>query len=225
MSRKFNLFSRASFAALAAAATGGATVTGDPDDENPEAGPKPDEPNPDTNDGAADDAKPAGEGSPEAGADAEAALQVVPVADATAVAAEQFAAGRKAENARTAAVLGSDIGKANVAMATWMLSTSPDASADAIIAQLSTMPGAVKAGAAAPAATVIPDTSVDLGNASAAAALGGEVDADGTAVWKEVQGESPVPKADGGRFVLPAAAITTGGASLASPPAVRPTGN
>lgn len=70
--------------------------------------------------------------------------------------AEGVAEGAQAERARTAAVFASAEGKANMAMAAWMLGTNPAASAEAIVAQLKTMPA--PAAAAAPAGAVSAQT-------------------------------------------------------------------
>lgn len=243
---KFNLFSRSALASMAAAAVGigldAPAKPGEDEDEDPEAGPTPDDPEEtqeETDAGMDKSGKKkcgveeGGAAEPTAAAAATpGADDVVSVADATAVAADQFAAGRKAERERTAAVLGSDIGKANPAMAGWMLSSSPDANADAIIAQLKTMPGA-----AAPAAgQSIPDTNVDLGKPGAAAAVAEGGGTSGDDVWADVQGtkgsDAPVVASDAGRATLAALqagarTVNTGGAAASTPstPAVVPTGN
>ena len=226
---KFNLFSRSALASMAAAAVGiGLDAPGKPDeDEDPEAGPTPDDPEEtqeETDAGADKTGKKKCDGE-EPGAAA--ASPAAPAADA----ADQFAAGRKAERERTAAVLGSDAGKANPAMAGWMLSSSPDASADAIVAQLKTMPVA----SAAAGGQSIPDTNVDLGKPGAAAAVAeGAGAADD--VWADVQGTkgsaAPVVASDAGRATLAAIqagarTVNTGGAAASTPstPAVAPTGN
>lgn len=221
--QKFNLFTRSALASMAVAVGLGAAAADDPkpgEEEDPEAGPGPDE-GAEQVDEPADAAAEAAAAAPAAPA----ATDVVPVTDAVAVAAEQFNAGRKAERDRTAAVLGSPEGKANTAQAGWMLSSAPDASADAIVAQLKTMPGA-----AAPAA--IPDTGVDLGNAGAAGAVATGA-ADAVDVWAEVQGTSakdaPVVSSDAGRATIAALqaggrTVNTGGAAVTTP-AVQPTGN
>lgn len=231
---KFNLFGRSALASMAASVGLGIPAADAPrenDDDNPEAGPKPadtpEQPTP-----AATPDTPSTDAAPADNAGADAAVGVVTLADANAHAADQYAAGRKAERERTAAVLGSDIGKANPSMAAWMLSTSPDAGADAIIAQLGTLPGAAPAASTAPAG--IPDTNVDLGKPGAAAAVadgGGEPSGDD--IWKDVQGKNtaPVVNSDAGRATL--AALNAGartvnvGGNAASPatPAVAPTGN
>jgi hypothetical protein len=117
----------------------------------------------------------------DAGADAQPQGDFVTVADAVAAATEAKAEGHKAgfaaANARMGAVLGSDAGKANPAMAAFML-TNTEASAETIIGQLATMPaGAAAPAPAAPAAPAgdspadrIQATTpvVDLGGAAAA---------------------------------------------------------
>lgn len=228
--RKFSLFSKTaltSMAAAAAATTGGAPREND--DDNPEAGPVPED-----DDKPAPVAKPADAGSVDGDEGAEAGTQVVTFADATAHGTEQFAAGRKAERERTAAVFGSDIGKANPSMAAWLLSTGADASAEAIITQLTGMPGASAAAPApAPAAGGIPDTNVDLGNASGAAAAvaEGAGDKSGDDIWADVQGKNtaPVVSSDAGRSTIAAlqsgARTVTVSGTVPSAPAVPATGN
>lgn len=79
-------------------------------------------------------------------------VDVVTVTDAQAAVAAAETRGATAERTRTSAVLASDAGKANPMMAAWMLEHNASASADAIIAQLGTMPASAVAPAAAPAA-------------------------------------------------------------------------
>ena len=225
--RKFNLFSRSALTSMAAAA-GLVSLDGGekPAEKDPEAGPASDE-----GEEGVDDAsdtgevvvlpedKPAGEPKPEVGA-----VDVVSVVDANAHAADQFAAGCKAERDRTTAVLGSDAGKANMTMAAWMLSSSPNASADEIVAQLKTMP------VGATVRQSIPDTNVDIGRGDAAAA---QDDApSGDAAWAAVQGtadnKAPVVASDASRATIAALAagaktVSTGGNALPTP-AVAPTG-
>lgn len=84
---------------------------------------------------------------------AETPVDVVTLADAQAAVAAAKIEGAAAERTRTAAVLGSDAGKANPSMAAWMLEHNASVPADAIIAQLGNMPAAAAAPAPAPAAT------------------------------------------------------------------------
>ncbi len=231
---KFNLFSRASLASLAAAAAGGLGIGLDapkPDELDPDVPPVPGEgegEDEDKNGKPAD--KPEGE---DVDASAFAGQEIVLKDDAVAVAAEQFTAGRAAERARTAAVLGSDEGKANPAMAGWLLGATPDAKAEDIVAQLKTMPAGASTPAPAPAAG-IPDTDVDLGRPAAKDALNDRGAADGQGdVWDDVQGTkngaSAVVPADAGRMALAAisagATLVTTGAAASPAPAVVPTGN
>lgn len=222
---KFNLFSRASFHALAAGVGLAAPVAegGKPDgdgEDDAEAGPLPGDP-------PAEDpaALPAA-----ASAQALPAAEVVLVSDAAAVAEDRFQAGRQQERARTAAVLGSEAGQANMAMAAWMLENNPDATAQAINTRLGTMP----AGASTAAAEAIPDTEVSLGRGDAAAALAaGGTATDGDKIWADVQGQpmlgTTVIGSDASRATLAAIAagaqIVQANGAPASAPAVPPTGN
>jgi hypothetical protein len=225
--RKFTLFSRSALTSMAAVAgLAPSTAEEAPDGEDPEAGPVPDDGEEEvvgaTDEGTGVKPKDKPEGEPEAG------VEVVTLADAQAHAAAKFADGRKAERERVAAVLGSDQGKANTAMAAFMLSTSPDASADDIIKHLSTMPSAPVLSASP---VTIPDTNVDLGKPGAASAATGET-GKGSDVWDEVQGtgaSAPVVSSDASRATLAAIAagaktVNTGG-NANSAPAVVPTGN
>lgn len=117
---------------------------------------------------AASTEQPAGEGLTEA--QVEPMLQAAKAEGVT----EGTQAGADAERARTAAVFGSTEGQANMPMAAWMLESSPNASADSIIAKLATMPKATTvASTTEPAAPVGKVTTplaetpkADLGNAS-----------------------------------------------------------
>lgn len=66
--------------------------------------------------------------------------------------AEGVAQGAQAERERSAAVFASDEGRANMAMAAWMLAANPVAPADAIVAQLKTLP--ISASGPAPVSAV-----------------------------------------------------------------------
>lgn len=239
---KFKLFARSSIAALAAnagLADLGAEGGRPNDDLDPEAGPKPEDPE-EGEEGVDAEGKPMKKDKPAcegdaaaaaaaaAGVEAAAEVPVVALADAQAVAGEQFQAGMKAERERTTAVLSSDDGKANPTMAAWMLSSSPNATAESIITQLAAMPSAYKTAQA----RVIPDTNVDLGRGAAADVLGSG--ADGDNVWATVQGSkvaatAPVVPSDRGSHA--AAALASGasfvmtGAAQPKTPAVAPTGN
>lgn len=239
---KFNLFARSFKSATAASAAAAALAAGEVSPQKPEddpevpgeddedegtgappvdAGPKP-KPNPGCVDGE--------DGDADAGAAADGGGFVL-MADAEAVAASQFAEGRKAERDRTAAVLGSDEGRGNPQMASWMLANSPDAGADQIIAGLKNLPAGAKA-AAAPAYQEVPDTGVDLGNAAAAAIEDGRTAAqDADDVWAKTQGTEPGAT---GVFVSPdagartTAAIKAGARTVNTPapsqPVIPPTG-
>lgn len=112
--------------------------------------------------------------------------------------AEGQAAGAKAERERSAAVFASEEGKANMTMAAWMLGANPDASADAIVAQLKTMPAQASAGA--PAAEDAPKKQlqqqlgatplVDLNGGQPGAQADGGASAanDVNKLWDDVQG-------------------------------------
>lgn len=215
---KFNLFARSalrSATALAAVAGVGAGS------EDPATPLDPDEDEDETT-GEVEAGKPKKmEASAEASA--EAGVDVVTLADANAHGVAQFAAGIAAERARTATVMGSDAGRGNAEMASFMLSNT-DAAADVIITQLGTLPSPVLqlAAISSIAGQIIPDTGVDLGSAGAAAALSGTGDTSN--IWAEVQGTAKPSASDRGPFTARAASVTTGGAILSSP-AVRQTGN
>jgi hypothetical protein len=231
---KFNLFSRSAFQALAAgigAPTGAAAAaSSDDEDDDGQAGPAPSDEPQDPPAGDPSDTQPTVDTPADAADPAASADAVVALADAQAVAAERYDAGRKAERARFSAVMSSPAGQANYAMAAWMLENSPEASAEAIVAKLGTIP----AGTAAAGAQPIPDTDVDLGKPGAAAALSEGASADD--VWASVQGtaaaDAPVVSSDAGRMT--AAALAAGArtvnaqvpaAPAVSTPAIRPTGN
>lgn len=83
---------------------------------------------------------------------ADTTVDVVTLADAQAAVAAAEIRGATAERTRTAAVMGSDAGKANPIMAAWMLEHNASVPADAIVAQLGNMPASAVAPGAAPAA-------------------------------------------------------------------------
>lgn len=106
--------------------------------------------------------------------------------------AEGVTAGATAERERTSAVFASEAGQANMPMAAWMLESSPNASADAIIGKLATMPKATVATTAAPAPAATVTTPLastpkpDLGGGTAANdgnADGGTSQADVDSSW------------------------------------------
>jgi len=89
--------------------------------------------------------------------------------------ADGLAAGATAERERTSAVFASEAGQANMPMAAWMLESSPNATAEAIIGKLATMPKAAPvattAAPAAPAAVTTPlskTPAADLGGSGTA---------------------------------------------------------
>ena len=174
-SPKFNLFSKASLSAL----VGGLRA------DAADAAPKPGEPAPNDDGGAETTDEPADEGQPkttqpsdtpadgeegeegEGGPDAAAGpAEVVAMNDAIAVADARYTAGRADANARMSAVFASAGALANPSLAAFLLSNAPDASADAVIAQLGSAP---KGSAPAAAAGGIPDTDIDLGRGDAQA--------------------------------------------------------
>jgi hypothetical protein len=231
---KFNLFSRSALSSMAAVAASAGLVPvaeggAKPEDKDPEAGPLPAD---EDGDDAAAAGKPVDKKNCEEDAAADgtaAAADVVLVADAAAVANEQFIAGRNAERERTATVLGSDEGKANPAMAGWMLANNADASAASIVAGLKLLPTAMQS---ASTSAAIPDTNVNLGRGDAEAALG--MGASGDDVWADVQGSAPksaapVLASDAGSMARAAlasgASLVTTAASAPTTPAARPTGN
>lgn len=148
-------------------------------------------------------------------------------------------AGATAERERTAAVFTSDAGKANMAMAAWMLSSSPAATSESIIGQLAQMPqGAAPAAAAAAAAPITTPLAhtpkIDLGGGQGAAS-GAEEGVDKAAaadLWAESNAE--IAQGAGYRPLSGSASITApgamngqpGGAAVAhvAPVAVPPTG-
>jgi hypothetical protein len=121
-------------------------------------------------------------------AQADDTVDVVTLADANAAVADAEIRGATAERTRTAAVLASDAGKANPSMAAFMLNTTPNATADQIIAHLGTLPAAAAAAAPAPAAAT-PAITVPLAETPiitvGAGANGGEAEApvDATKFW------------------------------------------
>lgn len=140
--------------------------------------------------------------------------------------AEGVSVGAKAERERTAAVLGSAEGKANMAMAAWMLASSPDATAESIIAQLKTCPAQAAAPAPKPSALTTPlaeTPTVDLtgGNAAEAAIDGAAPEIDSAAIWDSVQAEGS--KRFYGSAFGAVAPIAQGGMNGAT--ALLPTGN
>lgn len=166
-------------------------------------------------------------GDPDEGPEAEA--QVVTVADASAHASEQYAAGRAAANTRWSTVFASAEATANPALAAFLCVNAPDASAESIVGQLKAMPGASAPAAPAPAAQVIPDTNIELAAGDPLAAL------DTTASEKDPWAESSarvfgstagmVTSSDAGPSYMP---VTQGGMSFTPPsmPAgAPPTGN
>lgn len=223
---KFSLFSRSSLRSMAAAAVGApapAATGGDPEDDDPEAGPQPGDPEDPPAD-PADHPAPADPPADPADPQDASAPKVVTLEDATAVAGEQHAAGRAAERARTAAVFGDKAALANPSMAAWMLQNSPDASADSIIKQLANMPASA---AHAGASDQIADTNVSLGRGAAADMLG--AGAEGADVWSSVQGSAQTRR---NTTVVPSdagaksrAAIAAGAQTVnTTAPAVQPTG-
>ncbi len=113
--------------------------------------------------------------------------------------AEGVAEGTKAAQDRMNAVFSSDAGKANLPMAAWMLAET-NASADAIIAKLASMPAAAApvaaapataTPAAAPAATQAQVIGAALATTPKVAITGANdgTDAfDADAMWKDIQG-------------------------------------
>lgn len=112
---------------------------------------------------------------------------------------EGIAEGARLERERSAAVFASDEGKANMTMAAWMLGANPTATADAIVAQLKTMPAAAAPANADTGGT--PSTQplkqrlaatplIDLtsGKPGAQADTGADAVADTNKMWDEVQG-------------------------------------
>lgn len=152
---KFKLFSRAAATALIA---GKAPAGLSADVLEIPAGEGEDGQGDDQGDGS--DGAPPNPAEPDGGEPAPAVTAALPpgdyvaMADAQSIAAERFDAGVKAERDRTAAVLSSESGKKNMAMASWLLANSPQASADGIIKQLGTLPAGSQS---------IPDTNIDLG--------------------------------------------------------------
>jgi hypothetical protein len=86
-----------------------------------------------------------------AAAAADETIDVVLASEARAAVATATTDGRKTERERTSAVLNSASGKKHPASAAFMLNANPDATADAIIQHLDTMPEPVSPAAAAPA--------------------------------------------------------------------------
>lgn len=221
--KKFSLMSAAALATLAAAGTG---AEGDDDGD---AGPAPGQggsdaapanPTPTPADtGGTPAAEPADQGGAEATAD------VVLATDAAASIRAADAAGYARANARMSTVFASDEGKANPALAAFMLSEST-ASADSIVAHLKAQ-GAPAAPAAA-TAPVIPNTSIDLGRGTDPAALVGDDGAGAQAEdgWAKARANT----AERGGFVAPTsvaaaavAARNAGGQFVTA--TVPPTGN
>lgn len=221
---KFNMMSKAALA-TAAHALGGANA-GDPP-----ADPAPAPEEPETTEEQADPpAPPAPAAEPDApapapeptDADEGPAAEVVLATDAAAVANERFSEGRKAERDRTAAVLGSDAGRANTAQAAWMLANAPDATADSIIKSLGSFPAGGNAG------QPIPDTNLNVGPGKAVDAQdANEQDVD--KIWASsnervghVAGSTNA-RSDSGGFIH--SSVPAGGATLVPGAAIPPTGN
>jgi len=175
MATKMKLMGASSIAALMAA---------DPQEpesaaEDAEAGP---EPAGESEEAAGDEAEASGNTDKEkdegAGKDKESEdagdeVEAVSTNDAAAFAKEQRAEGvtegQKAERDRTAAVLGSEEGKANYADASFMLANT-DASADKIIAELKSRGPAAETSTTTDTNAGIEDTDVDLGHGTDPAA-------------------------------------------------------
>jgi hypothetical protein len=234
--RKFNLFSRTALAALVAgevpedSEAGPEPVTPAPSPApTPEPAPAPTPPAPPAPDnGGQENGGEPSDPPPEVPAPASVAapangsataadeLAVCSVADARALSLEQFAAGRKAERERTAAVMGSPEGKAAPAMAAFMLAHNPEATGAAIIAGLKEVPAGGRA-----AASPIGNTGINLGRAS-----GGEEDtrAEGDRMW-DAELERTKPKS-----AVAAAPVVPDGAAYAGAGTIPgagyiPTGN
>lgn len=135
--------------------------------------------------------------------------------------AEGLEAGAQQERDRTAAVFATAEGKANMGMAAWMLGANPTATADAISAQLKSMPAAAATSTPAPAAaltTPLTETpQADLtGKKPAGASTDGAGDVEDHAkMWDSVQATSRERFL--GSFAGPSPAIAHGGAGAAVP--------
>ena len=226
---KFKLFSASALTSIVAAATGqrpSAETEGGSDEGADTTTQEADQPADDATTDQPSNSQPSGDApAGDEGGSADASAEVVSVADATAVAAEQYQAGFAAANARMSTVMASAEGQANPSQAAWMLSNAPSASAESIISQLKTFPAGANASAPSQA---IPDTDVDLGRGDANAALG-LTDANAKDPWAEsrervgASAGSVVARSDAGGFI--SAPVTSGGNSLSQPAAIRPTGN
>lgn len=149
---KFNLLTASALRAFSASAAS------QPDEDDTDAGPAPAEP--DQGGDAAPESQPddGGETTTDKPDKGQATTDVVAAADAASEINASYAKGFAAANARMNTVLTSPEGSKNPALAAFLLSNS-NASADAIIGQLKSQPGA-----SAPTGQEIPDTNVDLGS-------------------------------------------------------------
>ncbi|MET0373957.1 MAG: hypothetical protein ABW128_06830 [Rhizorhabdus sp.] len=227
--RKFELLSRASLAHMLGAAAGTTVVVAEgetpadptPPEGDPPAGDPPAAPKPPETPTPPEDGEVGEEG-------AEASAQVVTVADAKHTALDAAANARKAEGARWSSVFASAEALADPSLAAFMLTHSPDASAEAVIGQLKTRAGTT---GAKPAAS-IPDTNIDLGRGDPQAAIsdGGVEAGGGDDAWaasnKRVFGSLPTGmKVGAGDAGAGYGAITSGGSLSHTPAAQRSTGN
>ena len=234
--RKFSLFSRASLASMLAAEgntliVAAAETPGEAENEGGETPTPSPAPAPTPAPKPPETPTPAEGEEGEEGSGTDATAQVVTVADAKAVSLDAAASARKAEGARWSTVFASAEALADPGLAAFMLTHSPDASAEAVITQLKTRAPGSSAAAAAPAAT-IPDTNLDLGRGDAHAAIGDGQSAQAEAgdAWdassKRVFGNvGPGMKVGAGDAGPNYGSITSGGSLSHTPAAQRPTGN
>lgn len=225
--RKFSLLSRASLASLIGAE--GGTVAIVASGETPGEGEEEGEGTPAPTPAPTPPETPTPPVEIEEGEEgAEATAQVVTVADAKATALSASTAARKAEGERWSAVFASAEALADPGLAAFMLTHSPDATAEAVITQLKTRaPGG---SAAAGASGTIPDTNLDLGRGDPQAAIGDGAQAGGDDAWaassKRVFGSTPagmkVGAADTGAGY---GSVTSGGSISPNSAGQRSTGN